>query len=344
LILVAVALASALTATAAAAPKPLFESEAILALRIEAPFAALIKGAPRSKDSFDAKLLVLGAQPESLAIELSARGISRRNPNVCEFPPLRIVFKDKPGESSLFRGQHALKLATHCRADADSRRLNPLEFAAYRMLSVVTPVSFRVRMAEVDYVEARSGALRIHRSGFLIEDVHELAARNGLKEVKTLRTELDQFDPTAVARSELLEYMVGNLDWSDRAGPAGTECCHNVKILGASREDTKNFVPVPYDFDATGFVDPPYALPPIGIPVKTVRTRYYRGYCRFNAQATEVARSIFEKRADVLASIRATPFLSDGDKTNATRYMETFFDEIKTPEDMSRRILNHCRP
>ena len=40
-------------------------------------------------------------------------GISRRTTEACEFPPLRIEFKEKPGADSLFKGQKELKLATH---------------------------------------------------------------------------------------------------------------------------------------------------------------------------------------------------------------------------------------
>ena len=29
------------------------------------------------------------------------------------------------------------------------------------------------------------------------------------------------------ARVAVFEYMIGNLDWSMRAGPAGQGCCHN---------------------------------------------------------------------------------------------------------------------
>ena len=343
LIVSAMAFSGASAASRASPQKPLFESEAVLALRIEAPFSNLVKSAPRSKDSFDARLQLLGPEPETYAIELSPRGISRRNPANCDFPPLRITFKEKPGDGSLFKGQRSLKLATHCRSDIGSRRLNLLEFAAYRMFNVLTPLSFRVRMAEIDYVEARTGVIRIHRTGYLIEDIHDVAARNGLREIKTLRTEVEQLDAVATARSDLFQYMIGNLDWSDRAAAPGTDCCHNVKILGALRDDLRNLVPVAYDFDQSGFVDAPYAVPPPGVPVKTLRTRYYRGTCRFNAQATEVARSMLEKRADVLSSIGGTPFLGDGDKATATKYVESFFEEIGSPEDMKRRILAHCR-
>ena len=91
----------------------------MLQLRIEAPFSDLIRTAPRSTNPFDAKITLLETTPETHSIRLSARGISRRDPDVCDFPPLKLEFKEKPGDASLFKGQKTLKLATHCRGDFD---------------------------------------------------------------------------------------------------------------------------------------------------------------------------------------------------------------------------------
>ena len=196
--------------------------------------------------------------------------------------------------------------------------------------------------AEVDYVEARTGSVRIRRLGFLVEDVDELADRNGLKDAKTDKIERAQLDGSAAARSDLFQYMIGNQDWSNRQAAAGMNCCHNIKLLEASAGALRDLVPVAYDFDSSGFVDAPYALPPTEVPITTV-TRYYRGLCQFNAQVIEAAQHTLERRADLLASVGSTPFLSEQSKGSATRYLETFFDEIANPGKLNRRILGYCR-
>jgi len=339
----AAALAMLTAAPVHASPRPLFASDEILQLRIEAPLAALIKAAPHSKAPFDAKLTLTGPTPETLAIQLSPRGISRRNPDNCDFPPLRIEFKEKPGGASLFKGQKTLKLVTHCRGDFKYQDYNLLEYAAYKILNILTPASFRVRMAEIDYVETGSGAVRIHRHGFLVEDTSELAARNGLKEVKANRIEPGQMSGSAVAKSDLFQYLIGNLDWSDLAAVPGTNCCHNVKVLGTARDSRHELVPVPYDFDSSGFVNAPYAVPPPGVPVRTVRARYFRGLCLYNTQTTEVAHQILQNRAALESSVTATPALSDSRKKAAIDYLEEFFSDISDPNKLQHQILDHCR-
>jgi len=328
---------------AVAGPKPLFASEAILKLRIEAPFDDLIRAAPGSTKPYDATLTLLEPTPEVYPIRLSARGVSRRTPETCDFPPLRIDFKAKPGDASLFRGQKSLKLATHCRRIPDFQNYNLLEYAAFRLLNVLTPVSFRVRLAEIDYVEARTGSVRVHRFGYLIEDIDELAARNGLKEIKADKIERAQLNPSAVARSDLFQYMIGNQDWSDRLPTAGRKCCHNIKLLGASAADTHNLIPVAYDFDSSGFVDTPYALPPLRVPIPTVRDRNYRGLCQFNAQVVEAAHDLLSKRAELLSSLDSTPYLAERSKRSATEYLEAFFNEIADADQLKHHILDKCR-
>ena len=330
-------------AAAHAVRRPLFSSEALLKLRIEAPFAELIRAAPDSISPYDAKLTLLGATPETHPIQLSARGISRRNPAACEFPPLRIEFKDKPDDASPFAGQKDLKLATHCRNAASYQDYILLEYTAYKLLNVLTPVSFRVRMVDVEYVEARTGSVRVHRLGFLVENVDELARRNGLKEIKTEKIERAQLNENAVARSDLFQYMIGNQDWADRWAAAGKNCCHNIKLLGASADNPRDLVPVAYDFDSSGFVDAPYALPPAAIPIPSVRVRNYRGVCQFNPQVIEAAQLMLAKRAALLSVIDSTPALSEHNKASASKYLTAFFDEIADPDLLQRHILDHCR-
>ena len=330
-------------AVASSDSKPLFASEDILRMRIEAPFDELIRNARASTRPYEARLSLLQGTPEVYPIQLSARGISRRDSMTCDFPPLRIEFKDRPADPSLFRGQKSLKLSTHCRRSGDFQKYTLLEYAAYRLYSVLTPVSFRVRLAEVDYVEARTGSVRAHRLGLLIEDVDELAARNGLKEIKTDKIERAQLNPSALARSDLFQYMIGNQDWSDRLPTAGRICCHNIKLLGAASAAPNDLIPVPYDFDSSGFVDAPYALPPLGMPIATVRERNYRGLCQFNAQASQMAQDFLRKRVDLLASLDATPELAERSRKSADSYLEAFFGQLADANHFKREILDMCR-
>jgi len=84
--LLALALAICDSALATSGPKPLFASEAILKLRIEAPFDDLIRTAPGSTKPYEGKLTLLEPTPEIYSIHLSARGIFAPESQRLRFP------------------------------------------------------------------------------------------------------------------------------------------------------------------------------------------------------------------------------------------------------------------
>jgi len=74
-----------------------------------------------------------------------------------------------------------------------------------------------------------------------------------------------------------------------------------------------------------------------------VRTRYYRGYCQFNAQVTAAAQEALAKHDELMAAVDATPALTSRSKSSARQYLESFFSDIGNPAQLQKQILDHCR-
>lgn len=330
-----------LVATGASArqPDPLFAASTPIHLTIKGPFAPLAAGTATRKP-FPGTVTVEGAAPETLAVTLSARGVTRRRKEVCPFPPVRIGFTDPPA-TSLFAGQGELKLVTHCRPIANFQRFMLLEYAAYRMYNLLTPASFNVRLAQIDYVDP-TGRPIISRPGFLLEDISDLAHRNGLRENKIkARLAVTALDPHGAARDAVFEYMISNLDWAMTAGPAGKTCCHNTRLI-AEKGKAGAVIPVPYDFDLSGLVDAPYAMPPAAIPVADVRVRHYRGYCPHNAEAVTEAAAFAAQQPALLAVLDQVPQLDATSQKKARTYLEGFFEQIATTAGVAA-MLKTCQ-
>ena len=207
----------------------------------------------------------------------------------------------------MFAGQKRLKLVTHCQQSPGFQQHLLLEYAAYRLYNLVTPQSFRARLATIDYVEG-DGRSHASRLGFFIEDKDDVARRNAMRSPPLGdAVAVDRLEPRAAARFALFEYMIGNLDWSMRRGPAGEGCCHNSRLL----EGPAALLPVPYDFDFSGLVDAPYAVPPDDIPVASVRTRVYRGYCRHHHEAMAAVADFRSKRDALLGRAGPHPGLDE---------------------------------
>jgi hypothetical protein len=335
------ALAVFVTSSAAVAqggPTPLFASDAPIRITVQGPIGAISRNMARSTDP-QPGTLILSAPAETHPIQLSARGLSRRTGGICDFPPLRVEFTQRPAAASQFAGQKRLKLVTHCKSAAGHQQYLLLEYAAYPMFNVLTPLSFKARLATVDYAEP-SGKVSTTRWGFFIEDIDDVRKRNGLGNANLgARILASQLEPTQAARVALFEYMIGNLDWSMRAGPAGEECCHNSKLLAGPGNA---LVPIAYDWDYSGFVDAPYAVPPKQIRVRSVRQRFYQGYCRHNTQVLAAAADMRSKRGAMEAALARVPGLEERTKRKALAYLGTFFDDIASDEAVRANVLKGC--
>ncbi|NWG53923.1 MAG: hypothetical protein HXY28_09405 [Hydrogenophilaceae bacterium] len=340
------AVAAVLCGPPAAAQARLFTADSELQITIAAPFAELVRRAPRSTDPFPATLTHQPASgaAQTYQIALSPRGLTRRTRGFCTFPPLRVEFQS-PRRGAVFAGQSRLKLVVHCRPSARHAELVVLEYLAYRLYNEITPLSFRVRPARVTYRDTSGRRREETQFAFFIEDVDRMAQRNGRIELEVApRTvTVEQLDPAAAADFALFQFMIGNLDWDMRAGPEGEECCHNSKLIARARAPRSAVVPTPYDFDHSGFVAAPYAQPPPEIPVANVRQRWYRGYCRHNDALSAAAERFRARRSAMLALIDGETRLSAARRATARRYIESFFAILDDPDAFRRQILGRCR-
>jgi hypothetical protein len=316
---------------------PLFAASDPIHIVIQAPLSTLVHN--RSPNVvIQGTLTDPAGQP--LPVGLSVRGITRRASDVCQFPPLRVQFTAVPPPASLFAGQKKLKLVTHCRNDASFQQYVLLEYAAYRMYNVLTPRSFRVRLANIDYRDA-NGRPIVSRVGYFIEDLGDVARRNGMKQTHApAQFAMTALSPPDAARYALFQHMIANHDWSMRAGPAGKDCCHNAELIGPMA--VGGVVPIPYDFDFSGYVNAPYATPPDVLKIANVRQRFYRGYCAHNTQVLAAARQMRDARPQMIAAITSTPGLDARSQARAIAFLDPFFADISSDAAVTDRVLKRC--
>ncbi len=323
-------------------PKPLFASDNVLEFTLTASLDALLRDRQDTETAVPATLALAGEAPETLAVAVSLRGNSRRKRHVCTFPPLRLTFAKGLPELSLFRGQKKLKLVTHCRSSERFQQHVLLEYAAYRLLNQLTPESFRVRLVRIRYQEPGDDKPLV-RYGFLIEDVDDMAKRNGKRERNGQKPVAPgQLTASGAARTALFQEMIGNLDWSMTVGTQGDQCCHNSRLIGAKDAET-DLVPVPYDFDYSGLVNAPYAIPPEGIKVTSVRTRRYRGLCAHNDAVPAAAAAMQAQRSALLGVFDTVSSLDARTRQRSVDYVADYIDNRLQPDKVSSRIANQCR-
>lgn len=317
----------------------LFQESEPLEFTLTADFRAVNRDRdPDSTNTFPAVLTLPGepggAAPAKLDVTLRTRGILRLNALTCSFVPLRVDFPMKVGKGTVFDGQDTLKLVTHCENEDLYDQYVLLEYLAYRIYNLMTPRSFRVRLARATYVDSVRGKPITTRNAVFIEDDDELARRMEGRSLEVPSLLFSDFDRHSLTLMMLFQYMIGNTDFS-------IYTLHNVRIL---QTPPKVLYPLIWDFDISGLVSPVYAIPDPRLKIANLRERLYRGPCR-SMNEYEVALAVFrEKQAEVLALVESVPGFTQGSRRNATRYLTQFYSLLADKGRLKRELVDKCVP
>ena len=150
-----------------------------------------------------------GEEQVSMRVKISARGHFRKSPAVCTFPPIKVKIAKEYRKDNMFAKHKNLKLVCHCREESAILQ----EYLVYKTYQLFTPYSFKVRLAEITYVDLKGIRPPEKHYGFFIEDDKRVAKRMGGKRFDASITQMDSVDREAYLRINAFMYMVGNMDY-----------------------------------------------------------------------------------------------------------------------------------
>jgi len=319
-------------------PDPLFQDNETLHVTITGPLTSLVRERP--KDNYSAALLeYTETDGTTVKFDLDIRTRGNFRHKNCEYPPVSLNLKKSQTKGTLFDKQNKLKLVIHCDYSQRYEQVVLREYLAYRILNAVTNMSFRVRLLRVTYVNTEVQGGGQVRYGFLIEHKNRLAKRYDLKDLEIERTTVAAIQADRLNLTSVFAFFIGNTDFSPIAGPPDSDCCHNYVLFG---NDTDLVIAVPYDFDQSGFVGAPYAVPNPHFGIRTVRQRVYRGRCVNNEHVAASLRRFRDRRDSIYAMVNEQEGLQSGVRENLVRYIDDFYELINDPKDVERRILKKC--
>jgi hypothetical protein len=310
--------------------RKLFQDSEALEFTLASDFKLLNKErTPKKSKQFPGVLTIDGKE---IAVTLSSRGHSRLNPRTCDFVPIKVEFQADQIAATIFEGQTSLKLGTHCQNDKEFDQYVMREYLTYKLANLVTPISFRARLARGTYVDAKSTKIVSTHHAMFLEHENDVARRLGGRDVAVPQRLFKDLDPGALTTMMLLEYMLGNTDYSIWA-------LHNVVIV---QDKKRTLIPVPYDFDLSGMVRPPYAQPDPRLPLKSVSERLYRGPCRTVEEFDAAAQQFRARKAEMIAAIESMKDLNGAHKSEMKDYLESFFRAIQSPESIKKTFVDGC--
>ncbi len=320
---------------------PLFSEHDILAVTITAPMKDLLRQRP-DDEYLPGTLAYTDADGSEVVIDmgLRTRGNYRRQRDVCPFPPLRVNLKKGQAEGTLFDGQNKLKLVAHCKDKSKQFDQNVIrEYLAYRILNLLTDVSYRVRLLRVTYRDSEGKQKDREQYAFFIEHKKEFAGRTGIPELVVEDLTTEELEPAYSDLTSLFQYMIGNTDFSPIAGAEGENCCHNSTVFGTEGGPVYS---VPYDFDMSGLVDAPYATPNPRFDIRSVKQRLYRGRCMHIDNLPDSVQAFKDNRDEIYRLIDELPQFDKGTRKQLHRFVDPFFEIIDDPKRLERDIKGKC--
>jgi hypothetical protein len=300
----------------------LFQEVEPLAVTLAADFKAVNRDrTPNSTKAFPAVLAIKGQEGAvpavPLQVNLRTRGSIRLRSDVCAFAPLSIEFVKQDAKRTVFDGQKKLKLLVHCNESQRFDQLVLLEYLAYRLYNLMTPQSFRVRLALATYVDSKSGRTLSTHNAVFIENDDDVAGRMEGRAVAIPGLLFKDFDQESLTLMTVFQYMIGNPDYSITG-------MHNVHLVQTAANVR---YPITRDFDVTGLVDPRYA----------VRN------ARRSAEEFEPTLAAFRgKQGEMQALVNSIPGLDDAEQRRAAEYLGEFFTVIGSKELVKRELIDTC--
>lgn len=249
----------------------LFDEQSILEMEIIGDLKELFNDVnPQNARYLDIIIYYLHADTSvSLPAKAKTRGNFRCSKSNCKIPPLAI--KPQKINDPIFNTSQRIKLVNPCMNTQRAQQHIIKEYYAYRIYNILSDYSFKVRLVKLVYIDRLGKYKNFITYGILVEPVKWLAKRTSTKEIETQGIIQNATYRPVLDVMTMFQYLIGNTDWS-------VPKLHNIKLL--YHDSLTSIIPVPYDFDFCGFVNPPYTKPPEIIPISNVKERYYRGNCR----------------------------------------------------------------
>lgn len=268
----------------------------------------------------------------SIEVRIRARGNFRRSE--CYFPPIKMKIKKDQYKETLFDGNKSMKLVLPCKLEPEINDNILQEFIAYKIYEQISPYHFKTRRVDIDFNEIRGKKTKNFKlKGFLIEDDKRVAKRHEGKVFERYIHPMAMQHLTSV-QNAFFQYLLGNTDFS-------VAYQHNGKLLYVD----KKIIPLPYDFDMTGWVNPSYATVNSTLGISSVQDRVYRGFKRDQEYFDQVREQFIEKKSQLIQIVSSfeNEFSNPKEYENMFEFMEDFFEVLESDSKFEKAIVSKAR-
>lgn len=261
------------------------------------------------------------------------RGNTRKA--ICTVPPLKVDLKKSTLHPTL-DDSDKIDIVNTCKEESKFISYLYKEYLAYKIYNIITKYSYQVRLLKPSYEDTGGMFEIIEDPAFIVESDKAVEDRVGANEKGkyppqgelALMYYVSPNDESKhiITRLALFQYMIGNTDWAPHSR-------HNCRIF----KDGEYYYPIPYDFDYSGFVDAPYAIPGNSYNLSSVRERFYQGVQVEPEIFNEEAAYFIEKKPEIYELIQNFTQLSEKERNKSIKYLDDFYKELENG-DLAKKV------
>jgi hypothetical protein len=267
-----------------------------------------------------------------IEVNLRARGNFRRNQ--CYFPPVKMKIKKNEYSGTIFDGNKSMKLVLPCMIENENNDNILQEYIAYKIYERVSPFHFKTKRVNIEFTEPKGKNNKVFQlKGFLIEDDKRVAERHEGKVMERFIHPMAMQHLTSV-QNAFFQFLLGNTDFS-------VAYQHNGKLLYINKE----IIPLPYDFDMTGWVNPSYATVNTTLGINSVQDRKYRGFKRDQKYFDQVRAQFIESKTSLMEMVASyeSEFSDPKEFDNMYKFMKDFYEVLEDDSKFEKTILEEAR-
>jgi hypothetical protein len=267
-------------------------------------------------------------------VRIKTRGVFRKS--FCNIPPFWLNINNSGIQSEDLGKTKKMKVVTHCMKLKNYQDYVLKEYLAYKIYNIISPYSFRVRLLRIKYIDTGRKNKVSEGWAFAIEPIELLASRLDAKHVENEELAMVRMNASIMNKLAMYYYMTGNTDFSVTG-------LHNIKVLLLNNPGPLGYIPVPYDFDFTGFVNSSYASPAENVNIEKVTDRYFLGICRTDLTYKRILDEFKAMNELIYPMLQSFEYLSNDEKLEMLEYIEDFYDEIEREDFISGSIRSTCK-
>jgi hypothetical protein len=290
-------------------------------LRIDTDWSKLVRKKKDKSYQPATVSLTLGDSTLTFRAKLRSRGNVRLE--VCQNPSLKLKLRKDELLAAGFSDLNEFKFVLQCSNNSQGESYLNREQVVYDLHAVYSNFSHRTIPIDLDLGKADL------INAFMVEHEEQMAARFKAKVLETKKLSTRGLHRPAYVNMCLFNYLILNTDWH-------VFNLHNLKFINP--DESLDLIPVPYDFDYSGFVGAHYAIPREELSIGSIYVPKWLGKRVTPTEAKAGAKHYLAQQGAAEKLLNEHPGLDKRDRKRLLKRLEAFYKILKDEGRLLRLV------